>query len=91
MRKTHKFQPNLQENWLDVHHAKELQKISRLLDDHPKLAELVLQDLLSVSGAEHDRGAGGLSSEQVLRSLIIKQMNSFSYRTLAFHLADSIC
>jgi IS5 family transposase len=34
-------------------------------------------------------GARGLTGEQVLRILLIKQMNDFSYDELAFHLADS--
>jgi hypothetical protein len=32
---------------------------------------------------------GGLSADQILRILLVKQMNGYSYRTLAFHLADS--
>ena len=30
-----------------------------------------------------------MSAEQVLRALLVKQLNQFSYRELAFHLADS--
>ena len=33
--------------------------------------------------------SSGLSAGQVLRALIIKQLDGFSYRELAFHLADS--
>jgi IS5 family transposase len=90
MREARKIQYTLRENWLDLDHAKELEVISRLLDDHPKVAELVLQDLRAASGLpQATRGAGGLSAEQVLRILVVKQMNGFSYRELAFHLADS--
>jgi IS5 family transposase len=32
-----------------------------------------------------------MTAEQVLRALIVKQMNGFSYEELAFHLADSSC
>ena len=32
---------------------------------------------------------GGMSAEQVLRALLVKQLNQFTYRELAFHLADS--
>jgi IS5 family transposase len=39
--------------------------------------------------ARHDVGCGGMSAEQVLRAALVKQMNQFSYRELAFHLADS--
>jgi transposase, IS5 family len=64
--------------------------MSRVLDDNPKIAELVWQDLQAASGSKQaTRGAGGLSADQVVRILIVKQMNGFSYRELAFHLADS--
>jgi IS5 family transposase len=90
MREARKTQDTLRENWLELDHAQELQAISRLLDEHPKVAELVLQDLRAASGsAQATRGAGGLSAEQVLRILVVKQMNGFSYRELVFHLADS--
>ncbi len=90
MREARKIQYTLRENWLDLDHAKELQVMSRLLDSHPKVAELVLQDLREASvSPQASRGAGGLSAEQVLRILVVKQMNGFSYRELAFHLADS--
>lgn len=90
MREAHKSQPTLRENWLDLDHAKELEAISRVLDENPKIAELVWQDLQAASGPKQaSRGVGGLSGDQVIRILIIKQMNGFSYRELAFHLADS--
>ncbi len=90
MRKAQKTQPSLRENWLDLDHATELQAISLLLDEHPRIEELVLQDLRQACcSQEVTRGAGGLSAEQLLRMLVVKQMNGFSYRVLAFHLADS--
>jgi IS5 family transposase len=90
MRKAQKTQPGLRENWLDLDHAAELQAISVLLDLHPRIEELVLQDLRrACHSQEVRRGAGGLSAEQLLRMLVVKQMNGFSYRMLAFHLADS--
>lgn len=90
MRKSRRVQLHLTENWLDLEHAKELQVISQLLDEHPRLTELVLQDLLTTAGELKSRtGAHGMSAEQVLRALLIKQMNGFSYQELAFHLADS--
>jgi IS5 family transposase len=90
MREARTTQPTLRETWLDLDHAKELEAISRVLDDHPKIAELIWQDLQAAGGSKQtDRGVGGLSGDQVLRILVIKQMNGFSYRQLAFHLADS--
>ena len=90
MREARKTQETLRETWLDLSHAKELEAISRVLDAHPKIAELVWQDLQTASGSKQaSRGAGGLSADQVVRILVVKQMNGFSYRELAFHLADS--
>lgn len=90
MREARKSQGTLRETWLDLDHAKELQAMSRVLDDNPTIAELVWQDLCAAGSPNPTtRGAGGLSAEQVLRILVVKQMNGFSYRELAFHLADS--
>jgi transposase, IS5 family len=91
MREARKTQSTLRETWLDLDHAKELEAMSRVLDDNPTIAQLVWQDLRGAdSGSKSSaRGAGGLSAEQVLRILVVKQMNGFSYRQLAFHLADS--
>jgi IS5 family transposase len=88
MRQARQKQHNLEPDWLAFDHAKELQAIAGLLDAHPTVAALVFQDL-SPSGVLGDTGAQGLSAEQVLRALIIKQLNGFSYRELAFHLTDS--
>jgi len=89
VRQKQRIQLTIQEPWLDHEHAKELQAISCLLKDHPNLAELVLQDLVAASGAETDQGAWGLTADQVLRCLILKQMTGFSYRDLEYHLSDS--
>jgi IS5 family transposase len=93
MREARKTQGKLQETWLDVAHAKELEAMSRVLDNNPMVADLVLQDLRAASAASDSPpakgGVGGLSGEQVLRILVVKQMNGYSYRELAFHLADS--
>ena len=91
MREARTTQPSLIGTWLPLEHAKELQTISRLLDEHPTIEELVLQDLQAATGrgAVEVGGPRGVSAEVALRALIIKQMNGFSYRELAFHLADS--
>ncbi len=89
MRQARQKQLNLDSNWLAFEPAKELQAIAGLLDEHPTVANLVWQDL-SPKGLLTDAGAQGLSAEQVLRALIVKQLNGFSYRELAFHLADSV-
>ena len=70
MRKICNLQPELQEPWLEVEHAKELAEISKILDENPRIRELVAQDLLEASGARADTGATGMSAEQVVRALI---------------------
>jgi IS5 family transposase len=70
-------------------HAKELAMIDAILSGHPRIKELVEQDLLAGLSCP-EIGAPGMSGDQVFRALIIKQMNGFSYSELAFHLADSI-
>ena len=88
MRQACKKQLNLGGDWLAFEHAKELQAIAGLLDGHPTIAELVWQDL-APRGVLKSGGACGMSAEQVLRALLVKQLNGFSYRELSFHLADS--
>lgn len=69
-------------------HVRELQAARAILDAHPEFARWVQADLLA-GGIAADRGRDGMSGEQVLRALVIKQSNGFSYEGLAFHLADS--
>ena len=69
-------------------HVRELQAVRTILDAHPEFAKWVQSDLLA-GGIAADRGRNGMSGEQVLRALVIKQANGFSYEGLAFHLADS--
>ena len=62
--------------------------MSQILDAHPETAQWVLDDLVGGQvSARH--GRGGLSGEQVLRVILVKQLGGFSYDELAFHLADS--
>jgi IS5 family transposase len=69
-------------------HVRELAAVREILDAHPEFARWVQADLLA-GGISADRGRDGMSGEQVLRALVIKQANGFSYEQLAFHLADS--
>lgn len=69
-------------------HVRELQAVRAILDAHPEFAKWVQADLLA-GGIAADRGRNGMSGEHVLRALVIKQANGFSYEGLAFHLADS--
>ena len=84
-------QDQLALTWLppDHPHTRELEVIGRLLDSEPRLARLVAQDL--AQGVKTPQtGAPGLTADQVLRIVVLKQMNEFSYEALAFHLADSL-
>jgi IS5 family transposase len=69
-------------------HVKELQLISKMLDGMPEAIEWVYDDIQG--SRRSNTGRMGMSAEQVLRAMIIKQMNGFSYEELAFHLSDSI-
>lgn len=90
MRQKYQKQLNLDSDWLDFDHSKELQVISDLLDKNPTVVELVWQDLERANlASSSERGAVGLSADQVVRALIIKQLRQFSYRDLTFHIADS--
>lgn len=71
-------------------HARELRQISEVLDQLPEVTELIHADLIQ-RGIKLNKGRKGMPAEQVLRALLIKQMNGWSYQELAFHLADSNC
>ncbi len=73
---------------IDHPHAHELERIGERLTSLHDAAELVHADLVRGS-ANPTTGRRGMSAEQVLRALILKQMNDFSYEELGFHLADS--
>ena len=58
MREARKTQSTLREPWLDLDHAKELEAMSRVLDDNPTIAQLVWQDLRgAASGSTWSPGA----------------------------------
>jgi len=67
--------------------SRELEAMSQVLDAHPEAARWVLGDL--VGRRSSSKGREGMSGEQVLRAMVVKQLGSFSYDELAFHLADS--
>lgn len=73
-------------------HSRELQEMSRILDEHPEAAKWVHNDLVGNNGRKISsrRGREGMSGEQVLRVILVKQLGGFSYDELEFHLADSI-
>jgi len=88
MRRSVRDQLSLVPAPVDHDHVRELAAVRAILDAHPEFAKWVQADLLA-GGIGADRGREGMSGEQVLRALVIKQANGFSYEQLAFHLADS--
>ncbi len=74
---------------IEHEHAAELAEVSRVLDAHPEILPWVEKDIVA-PGVDLDTGRPGMTAEQTLRALIIKQLNGFSYEVLAFHLADSV-
>jgi IS5 family transposase len=69
--------------------AEELAVMSQALDANLDVLKRVRQDLLRQRKADAKKGREGMSAEQVLRAALIKQMFSFSYSELSFHLGDS--
>ena len=66
--------------------GQELKKISEILERHPEFTEWVHADLCSNIS---ECGDNGMTSEQVLRSGILKQLRQWSYEEMAFQLEDS--
>jgi IS5 family transposase len=69
-------------------HVTELEEMSRILDQTPGALALVQKDLLR-GDIDAGRGREGMTGDQVLRAIVVKQMNGFSYEDLAFQLGDS--
>ena len=75
MRQVRENQPSFPLHQCEHRHGQELEQISRILDENPTLAEVVVQHLESDSG----RGAPGMSGEQILRCAVIKKLEGLSY------------
>ena len=88
MRKKNQKQMPLMPCNIEHPRAKELDRISQILNTIPTINEMVLQDI--TGGIETRKaGAEGMTAEQVLRAAIIKQTEGLSYEDLAFQLMDS--
>jgi IS5 family transposase len=87
MRKSHKKQLPLSQPTPDHPKAKEMSEISKILDQNRSIYDLVLQD---ISHGASDKGAQGMTAEQVVRAAIVKQMANCSYEELEFLLEDSV-
>jgi IS5 family transposase len=91
MRRPYQEQLPLVPTAIDHVHARELQQMSAVLGQLLDTVKLIHADLMRRAGRTVDstKGRDGMTAEQVLRAIIVKQMNDFSYEELAFHLADS--
>jgi IS5 family transposase len=87
MRQNVKRQYPLAPAFAEEQHSKELKAISDILDEHPEIAELAQQDL--THGRQSKKGRKGMSGEQAIRVMLVKQIHGLSYRELRFHLGDS--
>lgn len=67
--------------------GKELGAFSEIFDATPKMLDLVYADLTRMS--RKDTGREGMTAEQVLRCVALKQYRNLSHEELAFHLEDS--
>ena len=76
--------------WIAHAHATELAAMSALLDEQPALSARVQQDLEAGCPTNARTGRPGLSGEQTLRLLIVRQLTGWTYAELEFHLADSM-
>ena len=76
--------------WIAHAYAAELAAMSTLLDEQPALSARVQQDLEAGCPTNARTGRPGLTGEQTLRLLIVRQLTGWTYAELAFHLADSM-
>ena len=75
--------------WIAHAHATELAAMSALLDAQPALSGCIQQDLEAGCAKNARTGRPGLTGEQTLRLLLVRQLTGWTYAELAFHLADS--
>jgi IS5 family transposase len=85
----HSEQLPLTAPWIAHDHAAELAAMSALLDEQPALSARVQQDLEAACAKDPHTGRPGLTGEQTLRILVVRQLTGWTYAELAFHLADS--
>lgn len=89
MRKKINKQLSIVEPQIHHEHSEELAVIDDLLCEWPEAVQLVYEDLIR-GLKDPDKGREGeMSAMQVLKALIVKQQNQFSYKDLQFHLMDS--
>ena len=89
MRKKRQKQIPLMPTEIDHPQALELEAISRIINSRPTICDYVMQDLCKGRSATVNKGANGMTAEQVLRAAIVKMLFGLTYQELAFHIVDS--
>ncbi len=67
--------------------GRELEAMSKVIDENPVVLELAYKDLVGLTDPE--TGRNGMTAEQVFRCAILKQYRNLTYEEMAFHLEDS--
>lgn len=88
MREIRVAQISIFENYAEHEFAEQLFNLSNTLDQWPEILTLVEKDLIDKSNQAV--GRKGLTVENVLRCLLLKQLLQVSYKQLSFHLCDSM-
>ncbi len=78
MRKKINHQMPLMRPVLDHPQAKELDSIHGIIKDTPTISDYVLKDLSKFKKSNDQRGARGMSADQVLRAAIVMILFGFS-------------
>jgi IS5 family transposase len=63
--------------------------VQAVVDANPRMVDLVFENLVGVGLADTKVGRPGMTAEQVLFCIVLKQINGWSYDELSFHLVDS--
>lgn len=75
-------------------YAVELQKMAEIISQCHDVLPLIALDLTlqKTTGKQGNPATGrpGMTAEQILKTMLIMKVNSFTYEALAFHLADSV-
>lgn len=86
MRTTRELHEPMFRQYSEHSFSEKLQKISKILDLHPEIADWVHSDLVK---GKDPRGQKGMSAEEVIRAAILKQIQDLTYQELEFQVADS--
>jgi len=88
MRETRIAQMSIFENYSEHEFGQQLKRLASVLDQHPDILTVIAKDLVDKS--LKPVGRSGLTVENILRCLLLKQRLGLSYEKLAFHLSDSM-